>query len=234
MIRDYFADLELDIHAGGQEIKRAYRRLARRFHPDLNPGDRFAEASFRQIRAAYEYLSDETRADQLRIYLQKSARQARPKKWQANDIFGYGDQAPDARNILDIHTIAELTDEDLQKGYYELSLLIEEPCHECGGDGGPESSIKRTCKHCAGLAYRLIQRGAFRWKKTCEPCHGKGFEVINACPACQGKGKKKQTRKLQLRIPESLQATRYPEWGHIAYNREQKRGDLWVHWRIQK
>jgi molecular chaperone DnaJ len=244
LIRNYFADLELSPEAGLEEIKKAYRRLVRRFHPDLNPKDAYAEESFKRIQEAYEHLNSEVQIRNVRKNLfENSKLPISAKSWRRQSFF-----AGDAEDIvegksfrtesrspenLDIFLESHCRPTDRT---HAISYSAEEICPDCRGVGGNSQSIQQTCKLCAGLSYQLIRRGAFRWKKTCDSCRGRGYEVLSACKKCDGYGKISSIKEVHLPIPKSLdqpQTVAYPHLGHEAFD-SKRRGTLWVSWRIKK
>ena len=241
MLRNYFADLELDTRASLDEVKRAYRRLARRFHPDLNPGDLYAEHSFKRITEAYDQLSETESLEKWRSLISPVNTET-PKRWDVHALIpkaqiGLIVEDPRKRGEdLDIHLLVELPkDELIAAGHRAIEISVDEGCSNCRGSGGSSRSVQSTCKTCAGLGYRMIRRGAFRWKKTCDECIGKGYQVAEACASCQGYGKIQVQRKLELAVPQRLRDVeiQYPGLGHMSFDGK-KRGDLWVNWKIKK
>lgn len=247
MIRNFFADLEIDSSAELEEVKLAYRRLARRFHPDLNPGDIYAEESFKKIKEAYDYLSDEQRLQKHRteIQAQSSSQTLTYDRWARQSPISnissiYEDlTSPLTASVdeeLDIHLIFEIHKDAAEKKKARIELQRKDQCKSCQGTGGSNKSVQMTCKKCAGLRYVLISRGAFRWKKTCDECSGKGYRVLSACPACDGYGKLTDTKSLDLALPDTVEsgnAIQYAGQGHEAFDGK-SRGDLWVTWKIKK
>lgn len=241
MIRDYFADLELTREASLEEVKSSYRLLARRFHPDLNPRDIYAAESFRRIREAYEALQTEESLALQRARLDFSPDMDEVSHWRrgphlvSNEEKTWpGDPKPERRKeSLDLHLLVRVDKDSMKRGSKRVKFLLESLCSVCEGAGGDNSAVKRTCKSCAGLAYQMIRRGAFRWKKTCESCMGKGYEILRACPSCQGYGKIREEVTLDLAIPRQIDEARasiYKEKGHYSIDGK-TRGDLWVNWR---
>lgn len=246
MLRNYFADLELEVDASPTEIRRAFKRLARRFHPDVNPGDSLAVESFRRIKEAFDFLSDEAKASNLRSELKERFQRAEQEFGRWDTFFGTRPrdreefnqswieepsykEAPDPNargEELDLHLRVNHVG-DLDQLDYEYLL----PCQDCRGQGGSSGAVTVTCKKCAGLGFQSIERGAFRWKKSCEGCKGRGYQVADPCGTCRGVGKVREHQRLRVAAPSgftSEQGLRVKGYGHISYDGKQ-RGDLWLY-----
>lgn len=245
MIRDYFADLELSPDSDLESVKKAYRRLARRFHPDLNPGDPYAQESFRRIQEAYQYLLLDPQRENLRQHLSAFREEREPSRWQNKMEFSFSSpedfldewKIKEERRSedLDIHLKVEIprTTWPTRQRIRYARLIV---CMTCRGVGGASQSIQMTCKSCAGLSYQMIRRGAFRWKKTCESCQGRGYQVRGACKSCAGRGKTSYQEDIELEVPEEAKQGSpiiYPKLGHESYDKG-KKGDLKILWRLQK
>lgn len=244
MIRDYFSDLELSSDCDSEAIRQAYRRLARRFHPDLNPRDEYAAESFRRIQEAFDYLSVDKNREDLRQKLDRwASKPGSLQKWRKEPQFfgdpqGFTDEwtlkSPRPAEELSVHIKVEIqAGTETKPQSVELNLL--KPCSACRGQGGASQSVQTTCKACAGLSYQLIRRGAFRWKKTCDSCLGKGYQVVGACQNCTGSGKITKRESLILSPPQPIPRDSevcYPEKGHTSFDGKM-RGDLWVQWKIK-
>lgn len=249
MLRNYFADLELEADASRDEIRRAFKKLARRFHPDVNPGDPLAAESFRRIKEAFEYLNDDSQAKDLREKLRDRVKRAHQEFGRWDTFFGtrprdraefeedWFEEPSSAHSVeldhrvevLDIHLNVERL-EDLEN--VEIQYLS--PCNDCRGQGGSSGAVTVTCKQCAGLGFQSIERGAFRWKKTCKGCSGKGYQVAEPCSSCGGVGKRVKNQRIRVRPPSGFtgeQSIRVQGFGHKSYDGT-KRGDLWL--RIRK
>lgn len=243
MIRDFFADLELRHSATLEDVKQSYRRLARRFHPDLNPRDQYAAASFLRISEAYESLSTNELIERHRQDLslvddaEEITQWTRVPRLVVQEEKTWPGQSPSPmerrKENLDLHVMISLTAEEVRLGSKRVKIPVESQCPQCFGAGGDNSAVKRTCKTCAGLGYQTIRRGAFRWKKTCDSCVGKGFEVLRACPSCEGCGKIRVEEAFVLEVPRQMKEGRasiYKGKGHGSLDGK-TRGDLWVNWR---
>lgn len=256
MIRNYFADLELEYWATGDDIRQAYRRLARRFHPDLNPEDCYAEESFKRIQEAYRYLEDRERADRLRRRLKAEVPSLdNLSRWSQEpsvpaSVPHFMTQWKEERTsrtqskktrtgsskrkveFLDHSISLPVSDKEVKEGFEkDIQFEIEKPCPKCRTQGLRSKSIMETCKPCAGQGFRSIQRGNFQWKKTCEDCRGQGYLMRSRCLLCQGQGKIKVHEQYRLAWKGSSRPVKsllLKSCGHISFDGK-KRGNLWVH-----
>jgi len=274
LIRNYFSDLELQISASEEDIRRAYKRLARKLHPDLNPNDPQAAAAFRRIQEAYQALNSTTRIFRIRRQLQNGGESVRRtkthrwpdaptipsspreflKKWteektktgktktktstRTSSRTSAGtsvsskikkNQRPTER--LDIELKVMIDDRLLRVGgRQKIEFPFQKPCPLCRGIGASARSIQVICKNCAGLGYHYISRGAYQFKKACDPCEGRGYKVVKPCEGCQGRGKVADSQVLNLKLTAPLkpdQMFRLKNLGHISFDGK-KRGDVWV------
>lgn len=241
MQRDYLADLELDLDATPDDVKRSYRRLARKFHPDVNPGDFHAAESFRRIQEAFDFLEEASRMMSLKDALSRLKKRRRTKqKWshlpiclkhRRHEWF----EEPTHPGRTNVHVREDLLDLHLEVESKEAlnSLVIRAlaPCENCRGKGGTAQAAVATCKTCAGLGYQAIERGAFRWKKSCDLCLGKGYVVEDGCSQCAGQGKIYHEKIMKIKTPKEWtgsEALRVSGAGHVSYDGKTK-GDLWIH-----
>jgi molecular chaperone DnaJ len=212
--QDYYETLGVKKAATTDEIKKAYRRLARKFHPDLNPGDKNSEKKFKEINAAYEVLSDsKKRAD----YDQFGKTEFEPGpgyegfRARGSD-FGYGggeDIFADLfRNFrqediplkgADLVTSLDISLEEAYKGATKsISLKKEVLCKTCSGSGAETS---QTCSHCSGVGSIKQSRGLFRMSQPCPVCKGSGKVITRVCKACKGKGAGVAAETIKVKIP---------------------------------
>jgi molecular chaperone DnaJ len=247
VIRNYFSDLELSTDATADEIRQAYKRLARRFHPDLNPMDIHAEESFKRIQKAFDYLDSTERAEALRSRLQKDKISLSPQKWK---ISQHLPKSPDSflrdwieepsitrtkthrKENLDRSQTVEIRAEDLTKNFEKRILVeYERPCAACSSRGSKTRKILETCKQCSGIGYHLISRGALQWKKSCEFCRSKGLVSRTACNQCQGNRMVKERELVMLHVAKGVDPSRpllVNGLGNISFDGK-RRGKLWVH-----
>jgi molecular chaperone DnaJ len=240
--RDYYEILGIVRTADGEEIKRAYRRLAMKYHPDRNPGDAEAEGKFKECAEAYEVLSD---ANMRARYDQFGHEGVRGRGAAAhdfsrmdvqdifsmfNDIFGGGlggaaggrpggQRGRGVARGYDLETEAQISLEEVLKGAErEIEFTRLDVCDTCTGSGAKAGSKPTQCPTCAGQG-RVQQAGLggmFRMVTACPTCAGRGQIVKDLCEACRGKGRIARKRKLVVKIPPGIsegQAVRIPAEG---------------------
>jgi len=234
VIRNYFADLELDHGASLQEVRAAYKRLAKKFHPDHHPLDQMAEESFRRIQEAYRHLNSVSKVARLtgRLSSVKALANSSISKWKERKPKAQPpteEKTKRREENLDIRMTLAVQERVIDRGGKErFQFVFEKPCQVCGGRGGSVKSVSATCKKCAGLGYYRISRGALQWKKTCEDCFGKGIQVILPCVGCSGKGKVAERQAIEIHIPSGIdihQEVCLKGLGNFSFDGE-KRGDL--------
>ncbi|ANF56086.1 molecular chaperone DnaJ [Halotalea alkalilenta] len=223
--RDYYEVLGVDRSTDQKEIKKAYRRLAQKYHPDRNPDDDGAAAKFREVSEAYEVLSDqEKRAayDQFgHAGVDGQAGGFGAGGFGAgaggfSDIFGdvFGDifgaggrgRGPNsAARGADLRYNLEI---ELEEAVAGTSVDIRIPrlaeCGHCHGDGAEPGTKKRSCPTCNGMGQVRMQQGFFAVQQTCPSCHGRGEVVETPCVQCHGEGRVRETRTLSVKIPAGV------------------------------
>ncbi len=224
MKRDYYKVLDVPKTATEAEIKKAYRRLAMKYHPDRNPGDAEAEERFKEAKEAYEVLTDSQKRAAYDQYghagVEAAAAGARgrgPGGADAfSDIFGdvFGDIFGTARRAggrAQVFRGADLRYElelDLPQAVFGHTVEIEVPklveCEVCHGTGAAKGSAPVTCDTCGGVGQVRISQGFFQLQQTCPKCRGAGSIVRNPCDSCFGQGRVRRTRKLSVKIPPGV------------------------------
>lgn len=227
--RDYYEVLGVEKAASADDIKRAYRRLAMKFHPDRNPGDAEAEAKFKEAAEAYEVLSDEAKRKLYDTHGHEGlrGRGAAAHDFQRmnvedifsmfNDIFGGGGfgggpaRGPGGRRVArgyDLETEVELELKDVLTGCTrDVEITRLDVCETCAGSGAKPGSSPESCATCGGQG--KVQQaglgGMFRMVTACPTCRGRGQVIKDKCAACTGKGRVPKRRKLSVKIPAGIQ-----------------------------
>jgi len=219
--RDYYEVLGVSKNASEADIKKAYRRLAMKYHPDRNAGDAEAEHKFKEVKEAYEILTDgQKRAayDQFgHAGVSGAGMGGGPGGFGGgsfSDIFGdvFGDifgggrgGGPRAYRGSDLRYNLEL---NLEEAVHGTSVKIRVPtftgCTECGGSGAAKGSSPKTCTTCHGVGQVRMQQGFFAVQQTCPTCRGRGSVIDNPCKACHGQGRVQEQKTLSVKIPPGV------------------------------
>jgi len=229
--RDYYEVLGLQKNASADDIKKSYRKLAMKFHPDRNPGDKSAEEKFKEVKEAYEVLSDDKRRSSYDQFGHAGAQGGfggfggfDPNQAQGTadfadmfgdifgDIFGGrggrrggGSSRSRAQRGADLRYDLKLT---LEQAVFGKTLDVRLPtlikCNSCEGSGAKKGSSVSTCTTCGGVGQVRMQQGFFSIQQTCPDCHGTGQVIKNPCPDCRGEGRKHEYKTLSVKIPAGI------------------------------
>ena len=226
---DYYDQLGVDRSASAAELKSAYRKLAKKFHPDVNPGDAAAEQKFKDISEAYEVLKDDqSRAayDQLghAAFEQGGGFSGQGGFGGAGGFSGFGDIGDifeeffggagragrggqrQARRGDDLRTEVDIT---LQEAYdgteRQVHLTRAAACGACNGSGAKPGSQPSTCPTCQGHGKVRAQQGFFTIERPCHGCQGSGQIIADPCGDCRGGGQTRESRNLSVAIPAGVE-----------------------------
>jgi molecular chaperone DnaJ len=224
--RDYYETLGLAKNASEPEIKKAYRKLAMKYHPDRNPGDKEAEQTFKEVQEAYGILSDPQKRAAYDQYGHSAFQGGMGGAGGFAGGFDFGDIMEEffggspfesffggggsrrknrPRRGSDIQYELEL---DFQQAVFghktEISIPRTEECNKCGGRGAVDRNDVETCPVCQGRGQIQRSQGIFSVATTCHNCNGAGKIVKNPCPSCNGRGINKRSTKLAVTIPPGV------------------------------
>jgi len=228
--RDYYEVLGIDRNAGEEEIKKAYRKQAVKFHPDKNPGDKAAEEKFKEVGEAYEVLSDPHKRaayDQYGHDAFDPRRRAGGRAGGFHDPFEVFREAFGGGGVEDIFEQffggggrrdpsgperganlrydLEIEFEEAAHGCEkEISLTKLDACETCHGSGAEAGAQKKSCQICGGRGQVITARGIFSIAQTCPRCGGAGRTVDKPCRKCHGNGRLERTTRKLLRIPAGV------------------------------
>ena len=257
--RDYYEVLGVDKNADEATIKKAYRTLAKKYHPDMNPGDKEAEKKFKEASEAYAILSDPEKKQQYDQFGHAAFEGGAGGSYGGfdfnsadfSDIFGdiFGDMFGGGRRRAsngpmkgaNIRTSVRITFEEAVFGVdKELELNLKDPCPTCHGTGAKPGTSKTTCPKCGGKGQVVFTQQSFfgtvRNVQTCPDCGGTGQIIKDKCQDCHGTGYISSRKKIQVSIPAGIdngQSVRIREKGEPGTNGG-PRGDLLVEVMVQR
>ena len=229
MTEDYYDLLGVSREASPEEIKKAYRKMAVKYHPDKNAGDKKAEEMFKKVSEAYEVLHDpDKRAAYDRFghaAFQQGGHTTRSGAQGGfhdpfdvfSEVFGGGGSSSIFEEIFggggrhrsnagaDLRYDIEITLEQAATGVEkEISYRRSVPCSHCKGSGAEPGSSRRSCPTCKGTGQVVSSQGFFSIRQTCPNCHGSGTILENPCTKCRGEGRSIKTNKLKVKIPPGV------------------------------
>jgi molecular chaperone DnaJ len=223
--RDYYEVLGVAKDADENAIKRAYRKLAMKYHPDRNPDDKAASENFREVTEAYEVLSDDNKRARYNQYGHAGVDEQMQDFWGRGgaqdshafrdfgdmfgdvfgDMFGFGGGGGRTARGADLRYNLNLTLEEAARGReVELKIPRHESCGTCNGSGARPGSNPVPCSTCGGHGQVQMQQGFFAVRRTCPTCHGAGTRIESPCVDCGGNGRVKVTKKLKVRVPAGV------------------------------
>ena len=248
--RDYYEVLGLNRDASDEEIKKAYKKLAMKYHPDRNQGDKAkaAEEKFKEMKEAYEVLSS---PEKKAAYDRYGHAGVDPNMGGAGaaggagfegfadafgDIFGdiFGGGGRGRSNVYrgaDLRYNLEISLEEAARGTAKtIRIPVKEECGTCHGSGAKPGTQPKTCTHCNGSGQVRVQQGFFSIQQTCPHCHGSGRLITDPCNTCHGSGRINQHKTLEVKIPAGIDdgmRLRHAGYGEPGVNGGPT-GDLYV------
>ena len=254
---DYYEVLEVSKDCSGAELKKSYRKLAMKYHPDRNPDDKEAEEKFKEVNEAYQVLSD----DEKRAIYDRYGKAG--LEGQGGMGGGFGSANMD--DIMDIFNSMfggsgggfggfGRTRRDPGQKYsldFEIELLLKfheavfgcektidirykKPCGDCKGTGAKDAKLD-TCDYCQGQGQILMRQGPMQFAQTCPKCHGQGQSIKEACKSCHGKGYHEEEDSVTVHIPAGVDSgnrLRAQGYGNEAKNGQ--RGDLYLTFHVEE
>jgi molecular chaperone DnaJ len=213
--------------ASDDDVKKAYRKLAREYHPDKNPGDKQAEERFKEVQAAYDVLSDPEKRKAYDDYGSPDG-QVRFGPGGEGVTFDFGDlgdlsdlfgglfggrmrgaggptRQPRGQRGTDVEVEVSLSFEDSLKGIETtLPVSLESSCHVCGGSGARPGTAPVPCPQCGGRGVVAESQGLFALSSPCPRCRGNGSIIEEPCSNCRGSGRERRTRRFKVKIPAGV------------------------------
>lgn len=215
--RDYYEVLGVSRDASEEEIKKAYRKLAFKYHPDRNPDDPEAEAKFKEAAEAYEVLRDPQKRAQYDRFGHVGVNGSGFEGFSSaedifstfsdifSEFFGFGSSGSRARPGADLRYNLKVSFREAAKGTeVELNLPKRDRCDRCAGSGAEPGSSVETCRHCGGRGQVYRSQGFFRVSMPCPVCNGRGEVIVEPCRKCRGRGIVNITKKINVRVPAGV------------------------------
>jgi molecular chaperone DnaJ len=254
---DYYEVLEVSKDCTGATLKKAYRKLAMKYHPDRNPDDKEAEEQFKIVNEAYQVLSD----DEKRAIYDRYGKAGLEGQGAGrggfggsnmddimemfNSMFGGGGggfggfgqtrRDPGQKYALDFEIELPLKFHEAVFGCEKtIDITYKTPCTDCKGTGAKDGKLK-TCDYCQGQGQILMRQGPMQFAQTCPKCEGKGQTVAENCGSCQGKGYHQKEDSVTVNIPAGVDSgnrLRAQGYGNEAKNGQ--RGDLYMTFRVEE
>lgn len=250
---DYYNLLGIDRNANDMEVKKAYKKMAMKYHPDRNPGDKKAEENFKKVGEAYEILSDPSKRQIYDQYghsgFNNTSNAYSNSTSHFTDIFGdifgdlFGDNNATSKNKSyshrgnDLLHILKIELEDAANGLestFKINTQIS--CEKCNGSGAKDKSSFIKCNKCNGYGQIRLQQGFLTIQQTCDKCNGQGSYIKEICSNCYGKGRIKSEKNISAKIPAGINDNdkiKLSEEGEIGKNGGPA-GDLYIQIKIKK
>ena len=248
--RDYYEVLGVERGAAEADVKKAYRRLAMKHHPDRNPGDAAAEEKFKEASEAYEVLSDQEKRERYDRFGHAGVEGAGSGFGAGGftdigdifgevfgDIFGGGRARRGSRRGRDMEYTLDLTLEQAVRGdSVEIRVPTLAACDDCHGSGAKAGTSPSACPECEGRGQIRVSQGFFSLQQTCPRCRGAGRVILDPCHACHGRGRVEQRKTLAVKVPPGVDngdRVRLSGEGEAGANSAPP-GDLYVQMRVRE
>ena len=254
-VKDLYETLGVSKGASQDEIKKAYRKLARQHHPDANPGDVAAEERFKEVQTAYDVLSDPDKRKQYDRFGAANGRPGPGGGFSFGEGFDFGDlgdlgdifsglfggrgrqqQQQRGRRGSDLEVEVRLSFEDSLRGVETtIPVQLETACRECGGSGAKPGTAPTLCPECKGRGVVSESQGLFALSQPCPRCRGNGTVIEDPCPQCRGTGRERRTKRYKVKIPAGVKdgsRIRLRGKGEAGYGGAEA-GDLFVVTRVE-
>ncbi len=218
MQKDYYKILGVERDADAEEVKKAYRRLAIKYHPDRNPGDKEAENNFKLAAEAYEVLGDPQKRNLYDLYGQAGLKGTDFHDFTSvedvfgtfgnlfSDLFGFTSMRREWNRGEDLRYEMTLSFMEAAKGVVrEIEIPTPQVCAECRGTGADPKHPPEVCDRCRGAGQVINRQGFLTISTTCRRCRGTGKILKHACSCCRGKGETEIYRKLKVSIPAGVE-----------------------------
>jgi len=253
---DYYEILEVSRDCSSTELKKSYRKLAMKYHPDRNPDDKEAEDKFKQINEAYQVLSD----DEKRSIYDRYGKDGLNRQGGGGfgggmddmmDIFnsmfgggfgsgfggGFGQtrRDPSQKYALDFEMELSLAFNEAIFGCEKkIDIKYKTLCSKCKGTGAKDGKLE-TCDYCNGQGQVVMRQGPMTFAQTCPKCKGEGKKIIQKCDSCHGKGYKVVSETITINIPAGVDSgNRLRVQGYGNEDRHGRRGDLYITFRVEE
>jgi len=253
---DYYEVLEVSKNCSGAELKKSYRKLAMKYHPDRNPGDKEAEEKFKVVNEAYQVLSD----DEKRAIYDRYGKAGLEGQGMGggfgganmddimemfNSMFGgsggfgrgFGSTRRDSgqKYVLDFEIELPLAFHEAVFGCEKkIDITYKKPCNTCNGTGAKDAKLD-TCDYCQGQGQVVMRQGPMTFAQTCPKCHGEGRTIAQKCNSCRGKGYQEEDESVTIKIPAGVDSgnrLRVQRYGNEA--KDGSRGDLYVTFYVEE
>ncbi|NDH08547.1 MAG: molecular chaperone DnaJ, partial [Gammaproteobacteria bacterium] len=256
--RDFYEVLGVGRQATDADIKKAYRKMAMKHHPDRNPDNKDAEEKFKEVQKAYEILSDSKKKAAYDQFGHAGVDASMGGGAGPGGFGGFGDVFEDIfENIFtggrsgahghaggsrtqrgnDLQMGLELSLEEAALGKsVEVDIYHQSSCNTCSGSGAKPGTQPKKCETCAGMGQVRIQQGFFSIQQTCPACHGQGQVIVDKCVDCRGDGRIRVPKKLTIKIPagvdegDRIRLSGEGDAGHFGG----PSGDLYVQVKVKK